>query len=64
MQLAQSEVGASHAEHAEDENLEDLVRTLHRQIQDSDWLKENTAEKWMAENPELAKEFFNQDNEK
>ena len=64
MQLAKSEVGASHAELAEDENLEDLVRTLHRQIQDSDWLKENTAEKWMAENPELAKEFFNQDTEK
>ena len=64
VQLTQNEVGASNAEHAGDENLEDLVRTLHRQIQDSDWLKENTAEKWMADNPELAKEFFKQDTEK
>ena len=65
VQLTQNEVGASNAEHAAgDENLEDLVRTLHRQIQDSDWLKENTAEKWMADNPELAKEFFKQDTEK
>ena len=63
-QLAQNEVGASNAEHAGEENLEDLVRTLHRQIQDSDWLKENTAEKWMADNPELAREFFKQDTEK
>lgn len=62
--LAQIEVGAGNAQKAGDENLEDLVRTLHRQIQDSDWLKENTAEKWMADNPELAKEFFKQDTEK
>ena len=62
--LAQNEAGASSAENAEDENLEDLVRTLHRQIQASDWLKENTAEKWMADNPDLAKEFFKQDTEK
>ena len=62
--FAQNEVGASNAENAGDENLEDLVRTLHRQMQSSDWLKENTAEKWMAENPELAKEFFKQDTKK
>lgn len=64
IELAQNEVGASNAENAGDENLEDLVRTLHWQIQDSGWLKENTAEKWMADNPELAKEFFKQDTEK
>ena len=63
-QLSQNEVGASNAENAGDENLEDLVRTLHRHIQCSDWLKENTAEKWMTDNPELAKEFFKQDTEK
>ena len=45
----------------DDESLEDLVRTLHCQIKDSDWLKENTAEKWAAENPELAKAFLHQE---
>ena len=64
MQLAQNDVGAGNAENSGDENLEDLVRALHRQIQGSDWLKENTAEKWMTDNPELAKEFFKQDTEK
>ena len=58
--LAQNEHGASQAESAGDETLEDLVRTLHRQMQDSDWLKENTAEKWMADNPELAQAFLKQ----
>ncbi|XP_068673668.1 1-aminocyclopropane-1-carboxylate synthase-like protein 1 isoform X1 [Montipora foliosa] len=42
------------------ESLEELIRGLHRQIKDSDWLQENTAEKWAAENPELAKAFLNQ----
>jgi len=41
-----------------------LVRTLNHQIQNSDWLKENAAEKWMADNPELAKEFVKQNSEK
>ena len=56
--------GASHAESMDGDTLEDLVRTLHRQIQNSDWLKENTAEKWMGDNPELAKAFLKQDAEK
>lgn len=62
--LSQNEDGASHAENAGDETLEGLVRTLHQQIQDSDWLKENTAEKWMADNPELAKAFIKPSAEK
>ncbi len=64
MPLAQNEDGACHTATAGDESLEDLVRTLHQQIQGSDWLKENTAEKWMADNPELAKEFLKQNAEK
>ncbi|XP_071110179.1 uncharacterized protein [Haliotis cracherodii] len=40
------------------ENLEDLLSTLQKQIKGSDWLKENTAEKWTAENKELAEEFM------
>lgn len=40
------------------ENLEDLLLTLHKQLSDSDWLKKNTAEKWVEENPELAKEYM------
>lgn len=47
-----------------DETLEDLIHTLNRQIKDSDWLKENTAEKWVAENPELAKAFLHEDGDK
>ena len=45
----------------EEESLEDLIRGLHRQIKDSDWLLEHTAEKWAAENPELAKAFLNRE---
>lgn len=47
-----------------DETLEDLIHSLNRQIKDSDWLKENTAEKWVAENPELADAFLHQDGRK
>ena len=46
------------------ESLEDLLNTLHRQMKNSDWLKENTAEKWAAENPELAKAFLPKNTEK
>ncbi|PVD36675.1 hypothetical protein C0Q70_03661 [Pomacea canaliculata] len=34
------------------------MRQLHRAIRQSDWLKENTAEKWMEENPDTAKEIL------
>ncbi|KAH3746665.1 uncharacterized protein LOC127847919 [Dreissena polymorpha] len=40
------------------DSLEDLFSTLKNQISSSDWLKENTAEKWVQENPELAKEYM------
>jgi len=56
--------GASCSANTDGESLEDLIRSLHRQIKDSDWLKENTAEKWAAKNPELAKAFLHQDVEK
>lgn len=39
------------------ETLEDLMTTLSQQINDSDWLQLNTAEKFAAENPEVAKAF-------
>ena len=39
-------------------SLEDLLRTLNGQINSTDWLKENTAEKWVSENPKLAEEFM------
>ncbi len=42
-----------------EEKLENLVEQLQSQIKGSDWLKENSAEKWVEENPELAKEFSN-----
>ena len=62
---AQNEDSASHVQNAQGgDTLEDLVRTLNLQIQDSDWLKENTAEKWVADNPELAKAFLKQDAQK
>ena len=40
------------------DSLQDLMRELHGKIKNSDWLKENTAEKWTAENPELAREYL------
>ena len=45
-----------------DMSLEELVGQLKVQIEQSDWLKENTAEKWVAENPELAREFMDGKN--
>lgn len=36
------------------DNLEDLLRRLNNQIQGSDWLRQNTAEKWLSENPQAA----------
>ena len=41
-----------------EERLDDLVATLQNQISQSDWLKNNTAEKWTKENPELASRFL------
>lgn len=38
--------------------LEDMMRMLHKQIKSSDWLQQNTAEKWVAENPQLAKDYM------
>ena len=43
---------------ADDAPLEDLVRSLSSKLQSSDWLQQNTAEKWTTENPELAKAFM------
>ncbi|XP_032227919.1 1-aminocyclopropane-1-carboxylate synthase-like protein 1 isoform X2 [Nematostella vectensis] len=40
------------------DTLEDLARALRKQIQNSDWLQKNTAEKWTQENPDLAKVFM------
>ncbi|XP_022344185.2 uncharacterized protein LOC111137160 isoform X2 [Crassostrea virginica] len=40
------------------DSLQDLMRDLHGKIKNSDWLKENTAEKWTAENPDLAREYL------
>lgn len=41
------------------ENLEDLVKNFMCQVNNSDWLKQNTAEKWEKENPELAAVYKN-----
>ena len=40
------------------ESLEDMLRTLHKQIKKSDWLQDNTTEKWVTENPQLAKDYM------
>ena len=39
------------------DNLEDLVSQLSQQVQKSDWLQQNTPEKWISENKELHKEM-------
>ena len=46
-------------------SLQDLVTSFKTSIATSDWLKENTSSKWIAENPELAEEYlkaFNSSN--
>ena len=40
------------------ESLENLVLTLKEEINKSDWLQQNTAEKWMKDNVEMAREFM------
>ena len=40
------------------DNLEDLFFTLKEQITTSGWLGENTSDKWVNANPELAKEYM------
>ncbi|XP_076472551.1 uncharacterized protein LOC143302087 [Babylonia areolata] len=40
-----------------EESLEDQLRLLHKQINNSDWLQKNTAEMWMDANPEAAAEL-------
>lgn len=43
----------------EKESLEDLLATLGQQIRNSDWLQQNTPEKFEEENPEIAQIFKN-----
>ncbi len=38
-----------------EENLEDLLKNLHKQIKTTNWLEENNVEKLEKENPELLK---------
>ena len=54
-------------EDEEDNNLEDLLRNLHKQIKTTKWLEENNAEKFEKENPDLIKawnEAINNNNNK
>lgn len=39
------------------ENLEDLVKSFMSQVSNSNWLQQNTAEKWEKENRELAEMY-------
>lgn len=48
---------ASHSS-GKSENLEDLFKTLKQQIANSDWLEKNSSDKWVQDNPELAKEYM------
>ncbi|XP_053385422.1 1-aminocyclopropane-1-carboxylate synthase-like protein 1 [Mercenaria mercenaria] len=52
--------GASSSHHTsgKSDNLEDLFATLKQQISSSDWLEKNTSEKWVKDNPELAKQYM------
>ena len=40
------------------DSLESLVTDLHRNLKSTDWLQHNTSDKWIAENPQLAKEYM------
>ena len=43
-----------------EETLEDLASLFTKQVQNSDWLKEHTPEKWISENKELYQEIQEQ----
>ena len=38
-------------------SLHDLIKTFQSEVKQSNWLKNNTADKWELENPELAKQY-------
>ena len=38
-------------------SLEHLMKTFQSQVDNSDWLKRNTACQWEKDNPELAKQY-------
>jgi len=38
-------------------SLHDLIKTFQNEVKQSDWLKDNTSDKWERENPELAKQY-------
>lgn len=40
------------------DSLESMLRTLNSNIKAGDWLTQNTAEKWVQENPQLAEEYM------
>ncbi|XP_062579839.1 uncharacterized protein LOC134241830 [Saccostrea cucullata] len=49
--------GATSSKESQD-LLQDMMRDLHKGIKNGDWLTKNTAEKWVSENPDLAKEYM------
>lgn len=54
--------GAATAESTQsnaESDLQSLIRTFQSEVKTTDWLKENTAERWEKENPELATEYKN-----
>ena len=54
-----TESGLSSSSSHTDDNLENLLRQLHGQITNSDWLQINTATKLEHENPELIQAWKN-----
>ena len=39
------------------DSLENMLRTLNTNIKTTDWLTQNTADKWVQENPQLAEDY-------
>ena len=39
------------------DSLEKMLRTLNTNIKTTDWLTQNTADKWVQENPQLAEDY-------
>lgn len=38
-------------------DLHDLIKTFQSEVKQSDWLKNNTADQWESQNPEVAKQY-------
>ena len=55
--MTDSNKNGSHSSGSHEVSLHDLIKSFQNEVKQSDWLKDNTSDKWERENPELAKQY-------